>query len=162
MLIITALQRGRPSPSVPPLHDAPSNHVIHRWLIQDASSDGGKKQEVMCNSLQCKSMKWRSRYSRTQLHLKVEKENQILFISSPHYSLKVRFVWRKCFITKYWRYIQSTKNNFIELCDLPKHIQIYLYGCFYLSFFLCYVVYYSCKNMLNSGAKRLSPYFLSW
>lgn len=106
MPIITALQRGRPSPSVPPLHDAPSNHVIHRCLIQDASSDGGKKQKVICNFIQCKSMKRRPRYTHTQLHLKVEKEKIKYFLFySLSFSLKIPFVWKK-YIIKYWRNIR--------------------------------------------------------
>lgn len=37
-LISILLQRGRLSPSVPLLHDAPGNHVIQVCLIPDASS----------------------------------------------------------------------------------------------------------------------------
>ena len=37
-LIIILLQRGRLSPSVPLLHDAPGNHVIRPCFIPDASS----------------------------------------------------------------------------------------------------------------------------
>lgn len=116
MPIITARQRGRPSPSVPPLHDAPSNHVIHRCLIHDASSDGGKKQKVICKFIQCKSMKRRPRYTHTQLHLKVEKEKIKYFLFySLSFSLKIPFVWKK-YIIKYWRNIRSAKTNFIEFC----------------------------------------------
>lgn len=87
-------------------------------------------------------------------------KSKTFYLQSP-LQPKSSFCLKKIFHYKIFiqYYIQSAKNNFIELCDLPKYIQIYLYGCFYLSFFLCYVVYYSCKNMLNSGAKRLSSYF---
>lgn len=43
-LISIFLQRGRLSPSVPLLHDAPGNHVIQPSLIPDASS--GTKEET--------------------------------------------------------------------------------------------------------------------
>lgn len=43
-LIIILLQRGRLSPSVPLLHDAPGNHVTQPCFIPDASS--GSKEDT--------------------------------------------------------------------------------------------------------------------
>lgn len=46
-LISIFLQRGRLSPSVPLLHDAPGNHVIQPCLIPDASSSTKEETQII-------------------------------------------------------------------------------------------------------------------